>query len=149
MQKFDVVTPSIDIIPLRDIPRDQRLEIAKQDLNLVQLWILGDKFLIHGLQNRVMDTFMLNLNTRRIFNARWFQYAYDHTAEDCSLRKFAVDYAIDCCTVFRNRSKNYPQEMLFDLLARYQVLSRNNAFSLNSEDYYVVTPPDPATQTNP
>ncbi|KAE9374854.1 hypothetical protein N431DRAFT_372796, partial [Stipitochalara longipes BDJ] len=65
-----------------------------QDLDLAQLWVIGDRLLIPRLQNAVMmawHSLWTDPDTDRHCSTKWVRYAYEHTCEGSPLRNLAVD----------------------------------------------------------
>ncbi|KAH6671105.1 hypothetical protein B0J14DRAFT_515200, partial [Halenospora varia] len=97
------------------------LKCLKQEQDLVQLWILAEKFLIPKLQDQILDhLYRLRLAcgpvTRPICN-----YVYSNTEPGSQLKKFVVDsWAWHLSAqILKQVGDQLPREMLLDLAVGY------------------------------
>jgi hypothetical protein len=74
----------------------------ERDLNIVQLWLLADKFIVPRLQNHAMNCFLKILKNQvtkhkdKYRSTHWISYVYGEgrTAPDSPLRHLAVDICL-------------------------------------------------------
>lgn len=132
-QDFDMFLPSVTTISAW--PKDIAKDMAKQDLDFAQLWVLGDKFLIHHLQNKVIDKFYAQFEAKVPLNDSWFRYAYENTSDSSPLRKYAVDHMMRRGPDYKKRLQQIPCEMFLDLVQSLIGWDKNPQMILNT--YYV------------
>lgn len=144
-QDFDLYTPKRRDLEAKPPKYDVFTSIITQDVDFAELWVLGDKFMIPGLQNKAIDKLLAN-SSLNVYNPAWFRYAYENTNDSSTLRKWAVDYSI----VYIGNSRTgyvqtyrefYPKEMLLELLekAAKPYPRGKRELTLVASDYYVET----------
>jgi len=90
---------------------------GNEDILLVELWILAEKFLIRGLQNYTMDVMLTKQVTCGGLAMRCYQYLYDNTGEGSALRSFVVEQRCWLGSKMCNADeKMFPREMLRDMV---------------------------------
>lgn len=106
-------------------------KIASEDgknlkmLDLVNLWIFGDRFQVPMLQNHVMDAIFIKEESERVLDAYVFKVAYEKTVKGSLLRKalieilaYRLNHGNDDCTssMADRRHAFYTVEILADLV---------------------------------
>lgn len=94
-----------------------------QDLDLAQLWVVGDRLFIPSLQNAVILAWykLWHSNDGRSCSTSWINYAYEHTCVGSHLRNLAVDelaYPVNPDEI-KKHAEELPREMLIDLTLVY------------------------------
>lgn len=85
-------------------------------LDLIRLWIFGDKYFIPKLQNQVIDDLDLRRVQDNLSFTRSFEFLYENTTEESLLRKYCSDV---CATIQRTTLINYayyPRDLLVSLV---------------------------------
>ena len=102
---------------------DHTLKCSKQNMLLVQLWVLADRLCIDYLQNVVMDHILRIQQKCRVINVDCFSYIYENTREGSPLRELAVDQVawLGSPDTVRAFKTFFPHEMLVDL---FQVVAK-------------------------
>lgn len=103
----------------------------ERDLNMVQLWLLADQWIIRRLQNDVMKRFYEILETQlhrlvsedcKYCSTHWIQYVYadERTALDSPLRMLAMHFSMIVMvahpTWISGHRDHFPHEMLLELM---------------------------------
>ncbi|KAI9650255.1 hypothetical protein NHQ30_000268 [Ciborinia camelliae] len=108
---------------IKECGGETRKLCAKEDILLVKLWILAEKFLIRRLQNYTMNIMFKHETRCGAMNSGCYQYLYRNTANDSMLRSFAVEQK--CWTGPKLSpsavdSGHYPAQMLNDMVVVLQ-----------------------------
>jgi len=120
----------------------------ERDLNIIQLWLLADKFLIPRLQNDAMKRFLKILENQKnkheaIYRStHWIPHVYaeGRTALDSPLRHLAVDLCLYSTSSSWSNAHpdHFPHQMLMELMSQ-TILSRVNTY-LTEKQYMHVRP---------
>ncbi|KAH7363908.1 hypothetical protein BKA65DRAFT_489913 [Rhexocercosporidium sp. MPI-PUGE-AT-0058] len=136
-QKFTVLQTTPDDTNSLDGATEQA-----EDMALVELWILADKFGMPHLQNAAINSMQAICVDSIGLPVGTFRYLYENTGEDSLLRK----YMVKLCVVsgfkglFRRYSGFFPQEMLVDIAEEFTAEFRDaDGAGIDIEDFYVST----------
>jgi hypothetical protein len=109
----------------------------ERDLNIIQLWLLADKFLIPRLQNDAMKRFLKILENQtkkhkaKYRSTHWIPHVYaeGRTALDSPLRHLAVDLCLysTSSTWSNAHPDHFPHQMLMELTSQI-TLSRDYTY---------------------
>lgn len=109
----------------------------ERDLNIIQLWLLADKFLIPRLQNDAMKHFVKilenqNYKHKGIYRStHWIPYVYaeGRTTLDSPLRHLAVDLCLYSTSSSWSNAHpdHFPHQMLMELNSQI-ILSRETGY---------------------
>jgi hypothetical protein len=116
---------------------------SDQDMILVGLWILGDRFAVKGLQNYVMEKIVTVAKVCGPMVTSFYLRIYRGTSKGSQLRRLAVDQCVWNRTVpFLGDEVWFPSEMMIDMLDVYRQAAPQNvknrkAAALMAEDYFV------------
>jgi hypothetical protein len=120
----------------------------ERDLNVIQLWLLADKFLIPRLQNDAMKRFVKILENQRnkhkamYRSTHWIPHVYaeGRTTLDSPLRYLAVDLCLYSTSSSWSNAHpdHFPHQMLMELTSQI-TLSRVNTY-LAEKQYMHVRP---------
>lgn len=100
----------------------------ERDLNIIQLWLLADKFIIPRLQNDAMKRFLKIFENQtkkpkaRYRSTHWIPHVYaeGRTALDSPLRHLAVDLCLysTSSTWSNAHPDHFPHQMLMELTSQ-------------------------------
>jgi hypothetical protein len=112
----------------------------KEDLDLVYLWVLADRFCMPRLQNLVMETIELvnNESEKQKVPVRTFNAIYENTTVGSKLRKYAFGIATAYLvgSRFTKHPEDYPHAMLIDI-ANYYVSKSELCDEVDWKDFQV------------
>jgi hypothetical protein len=112
----------------------KHLKICKKDLHfLIELWILGDKFMIPGVQNAAIRQIAVVAKSCIIGLLEQIRFVYAETLEDCALRRFIVHHTIwHVGKGFWAKSFDdiYPKEFLIDVAHEFSAVLSDAANSV-------------------
>lgn len=114
-----------------------------EDLDLVKVWVLGDKFLIPALQNCAIDQ-IVKINNKGNLGVptHTFNYLYENSSVDSTIRKLAVVQSYYLHPVeFDKKPDRFPRELLVDLVSLASHIRFKDVKApkpqLKATDYYV------------
>ncbi|KUJ22804.1 uncharacterized protein LY89DRAFT_714523 [Mollisia scopiformis] len=117
---------------------------AQQDTDLIDLWLLADRFLMVDFQNQVIDHMKRIYQICGVMSSCQFRKIYDNTQEGSPLRRLVVDL---CCWAFfadyiKDKSDKFPQDMLVDVAIAYRDAAPSNVITskrseIPTTDYHV------------
>ncbi|ESZ95327.1 hypothetical protein SBOR_4261 [Sclerotinia borealis F-4128] len=139
-EKFDHVHSDRGQAGSSECKGETQQECAAEDILLVQLWILADRFLIRKLQNYTMNIMLKSHRGCGAMEDNCYRYLYDNTAKDCVLRTLAVEQK--CWDIHDMSSSavldaDYPAQMLNDMVVVLQSqvpIGVKNKWRQNSEE---------------
>lgn len=102
---------------------------SEQDMNLVELWVLAERFLVPRLQNQIVDHMEAVKQQCEIMNPECFAYIYENTTSDKPLRRLVVDmltWANVDDKYFNDNSNDIPHAMLIDMVNIYHKAAPTN-----------------------
>jgi len=114
-----------------------------QDIWLVELWILGDRFLVNGLQNAVMDNMVKISKICGLMRHSCFEIIYSGTPKHSPLRSFVVQNCVwKRKQAFSEDPKWFPAEMRMEMLdvfqeAAPQAVKNRKSEAIVAEDFFV------------
>jgi hypothetical protein len=121
----------------------------ERDLNIIQVWLFAEKFIIPRLQNYAMNYFLKILQNQKIKHkgayrsTHWIPYIYadERTTPDSPLRHLAIDTCLySTSSSWANaHPDHFPHQMLMEL-ASQTVLEPSNGY--NQTNQYRHTRPD-------
>lgn len=112
----------------------------EEDLSLVELWVLADKFDMPKLQNLALKSIDDLSDITQGLASSSYAYVYENTNEDSLLRHYFVAQCLHYIEPggFREHTEKYPHEMLINIAefstVRFSALEdgeKEEAFDLN------------------
>lgn len=98
---------------------------GQQDLDLVELWILGQRLIVSSLQNHVMQHLKRSFDFCSAMTPSAFKIIYEGTEGPCPLRRLAVGecaWGVDNGH-FQGWAEHLPHEMLMDMVEVFKTAS--------------------------
>jgi hypothetical protein len=108
---------------------DHQNPCSQQDVRLVKLWNLAERFQISDLQNHVVDNLMRGMESCGSLNHECFDFVYKNTKPGSALRQLFIDM---CCwvpaedTYYETRLERFPNEMLADIAKNFHKATSDN-----------------------
>jgi hypothetical protein len=111
-------------------------ELNHQQLRLVEVWILGQKFLVPELQNLALEALVPSLVDSIPYSI--FAKVYENTTAGSPLRRLIVDGCSSrSLSGYANHPDVFPRELLLDILIALQPHQRS--VRMTATNYYVET----------
>ncbi|KAH6709047.1 hypothetical protein BKA61DRAFT_490241, partial [Leptodontidium sp. MPI-SDFR-AT-0119] len=117
-------------------------ECAEQDLTLVQLWVLADRFLVRTLQNQVVVHIERIRRCCLDMSTKCWDYVYDNTSTGSPLRALVAEQCAWSNLVDGDDLERAPQDLLKDMVQAYRKalpdrVRQKNSDAIQSLDYFV------------
>jgi hypothetical protein len=95
--------------------------LAVRWIDLVAVWVFGDKYLVPALQNSAMDMFIKKMHTRKCIPMRAIPAIWESTLASSPLRKLMLDILaykpdIEAVLACGDRMQVWTEESLKDLV---------------------------------
>ncbi len=119
----------IQDVEIRPPSKETQAKFDEEIMNLMKLWVLGDKLLMPKLQNQVVAIIikMWELGECHLESTSWISYIWEQTMVESPVRRFVRTHVIYLARKMHcfQHSEDLPQDLLMDMLFRAQETEKN------------------------
>jgi hypothetical protein len=115
-----------------------------QDMVLVELFALADRFMIIKLQNLVVDQIVRSMRSCGRMRMTGIEFIFDHTVEGHPLRRLACEQiclygSAETLALF---ARDFPEDVMFDMVIYLKGLTsedkiKKKRLAIKASDYYI------------
>lgn len=139
-----VYTQKLDLLQFQETFNDFDGDAAtKEDMCLVNLWVLADKLLIPQLQNMTLGALVKICGKAQGLATHCLEYVCANTSKDSGLRRWFVHrcaFRIESNS-FLEHPEEYPHQLLLEIVATLSEWSKGKTRpKIQTEDYKVEVP---------